>query len=175
MQDLYLGGMSWCAYHGCPVVALRPLEGDDQFWITFSPQEAEAMAAAPLNSERNAGRVYQMLEAVTDWLDANVSEVRISRDGRGVLNALVTVEQAGRGSMMMPVSTTEGIVMAWRNKCPIRIDDATLAHIRRSLQPTSSFDHFGSGSSTATDDLNPTIVDFIQSLDMDWPEDPDGV
>lgn len=175
MQDLYLGGMAWCAYHGCPVVSLRPMEGDDQFWITFSPQEAEAMAAAPLNSERNAGRVYQMLEAVTDWLDASVSEVRISRDERGILNARVVVEEASRGSMMMPVSTTEGIVLAWRNKCPIRIDDGTLAHIRRSLAPTSSFEYFSTHppAGSDTDDLNPTIVDFIQSLDMDWPEESD--
>ncbi len=171
MQDLYLGGMSWCAHHGCPVVSLHPMEGSEQFWITFSPQDAEAMAAAPLNSERHAGRVYQMLEAVAGWLDATVSEVRISRDDRGILNALVVVEEANRGTLMMPVSTTEGIVVAWRNKCPIRIDDATLAHIRRSLTPTSSFDHLGSASSTAGDNLNPTIVDFIQSLDMDWPDD----
>jgi bifunctional DNase/RNase len=173
MQDLILSGMSWCVHHGCPVVSLQPMDGDGLFWITFSAEEAEAMAADPVGGPRGAARAYQLLERVTDWLDAQVSEVRLRRDGSGTLCASVTLEQPGRGCL---VSVTEGIVLAWRYKSPVRIDDDTLAHIRRWLVPAGSFHSDATdiaGSTTREDELlAPNIIDFIQSLDFDGPDAP---
>ncbi|MEZ4520571.1 MAG: hypothetical protein R3A46_02845 [Thermomicrobiales bacterium] len=95
--------------------------------------------------------------------------MRITNDDRGSLRAPVTIEQPEQGSLTMPVSTTEGIVIAWRNKCPIRIEDHALARIRGTFGYTGKTGHRDTSSVA---EIDPNIDDFIQSLDVDWPDDP---
>jgi bifunctional DNase/RNase len=173
MHHLVLNGISWCSQHGCPVVSLRPEGANWQFWITFSAQDAEAMAAAPLQTRQGASLAYQLLETVTDWLEAEVGDVRIHLDAAGALGATVRFDQPLLGSLDVPVSVTEGIILAWRRQCPLRVDDATLAFIKRSLLPGDPAPR--PDAARRDQSLAPGIRDFIESLNFEGPESSDSL
>jgi bifunctional DNase/RNase len=172
MHHLMIHGISWCAHHGCPVVSLGPRDQNWRFWITFSTQDAEAMAAAPLHGSQGASLAYQLLDTVTEWLEAEVGGVLIERASNGALVALVSFDQPLLGRLDVPVSATEGIILAWRRQCPLRVDDDTLGFIRHSLAvPEPAPAARGALPST----LAPGIREFIESLDFDRPEAQEGL
>jgi hypothetical protein len=126
-------------------------------------RRSDGRSAPPGPSGRLAGLPAHR-DRHRDWLEAEVSDIRIHLDAAGALGATVRFDQPLLGSLVVPVSVTEGIILAWRRQYPLRVHDATREFIKRSLQPAEPA--LRARPIPPGQPVAPGIREFIESLDF---------
>ena len=171
MRELIIDGLSWCAYHGRPIVSIRPVDAGWNFWLTLAPDDAEAMAGEGEMTRRCASRAFQLVETLGRSLQAEIRETRLDIDANtsAPITGTLIIDQRGGERHQVPITAADAIIIAWRSLCPLRATDAAIEHIQQALdiedgEPSDVIDQ--------ADQLSTPVRQFIESLDFGGPDGP---
>lgn len=171
MRELIINGLSWCAYHGRPIVSIRPVDAAWCFWLTLAPDDAEAMAGDREMTSRCASRAYQLVETLGHSLKAEIRETRLDVDTSAsspIVGTLI-VDQLSSERHRVPITAVDAVIIAWRSLCPLRATDAAIEHIQGAL----GIERADAGDEgRRPDQLSTPVRQFIESLDFGGPEGP---
>lgn len=168
MRELIIDGLSWCAYHGRPIVSIRPADAGWCFWLTLAPDDAEAMANDREMRGRCASRAFQLLEALGHSLQAEIRETQLNVDPSksAPIGGSLVVERHRGERLQLPITAADAVIIAWRSLCPLRATDGAIEHIQSTLGIEPG------GVPEQRDQLSAPVRQFIESLDFGGPEGP---
>jgi bifunctional DNase/RNase len=167
--------LSWCRQHGTPVLGLRvdaaeddaiATSADELIWLTLSPDDARAMSALQSGEQAARARLYDLLDALLEWLDSDVRDVELSLDTCGTLRATLRV-LGYEGAVAIPAHSVDAVIIAWRRQIPLRMPESDLRRIRALRD--SATGHAGQSARIAADGQAPpeAFRRFIESLELD--------
>jgi hypothetical protein len=169
MSYLTVQQITWCMHHARPIVALRSLGGETCFWITLSPEDANALSKQPWPHPPGNVRVFQLLEELMHWAGVDLSEVRLRlSDDVMSLEGEARFCQGSR-TLRLPLPLNDAIILAWRAERPLSIDERSLDFIQAvvGVEPSP----VERTETPHAPDANPFLA-FIETLDLDRLDSP---
>lgn len=169
--DVRIQEMGWCWRHGNPLVGLCHTDSNATFWVTLSPEDAQALS--PLYSFHRAGRVrlYDLLDQTIESLGGEISAISLSLGPASALQATVRLHGL-RGDDTLRVNTVDAIVLAWRRGVAISMDEADLKRVM-ALKATPQEAPLAQGERGETAAISEPFRQFIQSLDLGQIDEPE--
>jgi bifunctional DNase/RNase len=170
--DLTIHELSWCWRHGNPIVGLRHVDSDAIFWVTLSPEDAQALS--PLYNFHRAGRArhYDLLDQTIESLGGQISAISLSLGARSALHGSIRL-QGPRGSDTLRVNTVDAIVLAWRRGVAISMDESDLKRVM-ALKATLHETPLPQGERDETGTISEPFRQFIESLDLGQIDEPEA-
>lgn len=171
MRELIIDGLSWCAYHGRPIVSIRPADAGWCFWLTLAPDDAEAMANDREMRGRCASRAFQLVESLGHSLQAEIRETQLNvGPSKSVpINGSLVVERENGERLQLPITAADAVIIAWRSLCPLVASDSAIEHIQRALGVDSEE---VPDQDEQSNQLSTPVRQFIESLDFGGPDGP---
>lgn len=171
MIDLTVQGLTWCWRHGHPIIGLVPCGSQDVFWITLSPEDAQALSPLYQGHASGRARIYALLETLVERLDGQIVAVRLGFGRWDALTASMEINGPACGQTI-PVHVVDAIVLAARRQLPIQISEQDFRCIQQS-RPTSDRAGGAGAEVSSIDDATPeSFRHFIESLDLGQLDDP---
>lgn len=162
MIDLTLHEIHWCVRHGHPVVTLRAADTDRYVAVALASEDAASFAPTPGSGRGGAaGRFSALLDATIAGLGARLTEVRLHVGPDRILRAPIFLLAAG-GPLALPAYVVDGILLAYRTRCPLRMADQDLARVPPTTLPAS-----GANPDSHRHRPPGPFRLFIESLDLD--------
>lgn len=171
MIDLTIQGLAWCWRHGHPVVGLESVDAEGVFWITLSPEDAQALSPLYQGHASGRARIYELVETVVEHLDGQIVRVRLGFGAWGALEATIEIDRP-TGVQTIPTHVIDAIVLASRRGLPIHIAEQDLHRIHQSSEPSGMAGDAPARMSNSHDATPEPFRHFIESLDFGQLDPP---
>jgi bifunctional DNase/RNase len=168
--DLTIQGLTWCWRHGHPIIGLRAVDGEELFWITLSPEDAQALSPLYQGQASGRARIYALLETLVERLNGQITAVRLEYGAWNNLEATLEVEGPS-GKQTIPVHVIDAVILASRPGVPFQISELDLTRIREE-RPTAARDR--PSDTPVAQAIEVTLEPFrrfIESLDLGQLDD----
>lgn len=158
MVDITVRNLMWSPAYGRPLVVLESHDGEWSRSIPISADEARALSAGAAQSVGQA-RAYALFEVTLALLGARLRDVVLHSRSDGALRAHVHIDGPQR-TLTLPVTPTDGIILAHRNQLPVRL--AGPIEAQRSIHDTAP----GDQPEERGPDPLAAFRGFVESLDL---------
>lgn len=171
LENLTVQGLSWCQYHGHPILRLQDQTSEKAFWITLTVEDAQVMSPAQQQVQTGRVRLFQLVEQLLEVTGARLTSVRIGLERDSSLGASLQIV-GSHGGFAQAVHIVDAVILSWRHQLPLRIETHDLERI---CDLTQELPH---SAETETERAKPSerepdpIRQFIDTLDFGALDQP---